>query len=162
MTGNTLHAVTQAARSRALEALGKELSALLSEARAFTSEAAALFDPPLSTVGFQIVQWLHGSGPMRSMHIAEGVAIDRSALSRSLKQLERAHLVEAGGDPLDARATIYQLTAIARARMDEALASKGLRYAQRLARWPEADIDQLATLLRRLNTSEGAAQAGEP
>lgn len=138
-------------RSDALTELGTELSALFAAARAFATETAVLFDPPLTSAGFQIVQWLHGAGAMRSMQIADGLAMDRSALSRALKQLTQAGLVEAHIDPQDGRATVYMLTEVARARMHDALASKGMRYEQRLAAWSNADIGQLAALLRRLN-----------
>ena len=142
---------TAASRPQSLDALGKELSGLLAEARAFANETAASFEPPLPGTGFQIIQWLHGAGPTRSMQIAEGLSMDRSALSRSLKQLTQAGLLAAHADPLDARATVYALTPLAQQRMSDALRSKGRRYEQRLAAWPTSDIDQLAALLRRLN-----------
>jgi DNA-binding MarR family transcriptional regulator len=145
-------------RSDALAELGTELSAMLAAARAFAAETAVLFDPPLSSAAFQIVQWLHGAGPMRSMQIADGLAMDRSALSRVLKQLAPAGLVDAHVDPQDGRATVYMLTEVARARMNDALALKGMRYEQRLAAWSNADICQLTELLRRLNGARGTSE----
>jgi DNA-binding MarR family transcriptional regulator len=141
-------------RAKKLEELGKELSCLLAEARAFANETAALFDPPLSSTGFQVVQWLHAAGATRSTHIAAGLAMDRSALSRSLKQLEQAGLLAAHADPLDARATVYALTPSARSRMNQALVNKGARYEQRLATWTAAEIGTLTGLLRKLNGGE--------
>jgi DNA-binding MarR family transcriptional regulator len=150
--------MAEPSRSDALAELGMELSAMLAAARAFAAETAVLFDPPLSSAAFQIVQWLHGAGPMRSMQIADGLAMDRSALSRVLKQLAQAGLVDAHVDPQDGRATVYMLTEVARARMNDALALKGMRYEQRLAAWSNADICQLTELLRRLN---GARRTSE-
>ncbi len=140
-----------APRAKRLEALGKELNCLLAEARAFANETAALFDPPLSSTGFQIVQWLYAAGATRSTHIAAGLAMDRSALSRSLKALEQAGLLVSHADPLDARAIVYALTPLARSRMNEALINKGARYERRLAAWTPAEIGTLTSLLRRLN-----------
>lgn len=150
--------MAEPSRSDALAELGTELSALLGAARAFAAETAALFDPPLSSAAFHIVQWLHGTGPMRSMQIADGLAMDRSALSRVLKQLAQAGLVDAYVDPQDGRATVYMLTEVARARMNGALVSKGMRYEQRLAAWSSTDICQLAALLRRLNGARAEQQ----
>ncbi len=87
------------------------------------------------------------------MQVAEALAMDRSALSRLLRQLTQAHLVEAYPDPSDGRVSIYALTKDARKKMDRALASKGSRFFERLTGWSDAEISRLSELLARLNES---------
>jgi DNA-binding MarR family transcriptional regulator len=138
-------------RNDAILELGTQLSKLMVSGRAFITEASATFDPPLSAAGFQIVQFLHASGSMRSMQVAQHLAMDRSALSRLLGQLAVDGVVEASPDPIDKRATLYALSASASRLMEAALSAKGGRYVKRLQDWSVTDIRQLSTLLARLN-----------
>lgn len=138
-------------REQAILELGTQLNVLLSSARAFTTETAADFDPPVSGASFQVLQRLHSVGATRAMRVAEALAMDRSALSRLLQQLTQANLVEAYPDPSDGRVTIYALTKDARKKMDRALANKGSRFSERLRGWSSAEISQLSGLLARLN-----------
>jgi DNA-binding MarR family transcriptional regulator len=145
---------TRSSRNDAILALGTQLSKLMASGRAFITEAAATFDPPLSAAAFQVVQFLHASGAMRSMQVAQHVAMDRSALSRLLGQLTAEGVVEACPDPDDRRATLYALSSRSVGLMETALSAKGSRYVKRLEGWSETDIRLLNALLTRLNDGD--------
>jgi DNA-binding MarR family transcriptional regulator len=138
-------------REEALLELGTQLNVLLSSARSFTARTAANFGPAVSGASFQVLQWLHSAGATRSTRVAEALAMDRSALSRLLQQLNQAHLVEAQPDPTDGRVTVYALTKDGRKKMDRALVNKGSRFSKRLQGWSDAEVFELAKLLARLN-----------
>lgn len=142
-------------REDAILELGGRLNALLAAGRSFSLETAALFEPALSMAALQIVQCLYANGPMRSMQIAQHLAMDRSALSRLLGQLAADELVESRADAQDKRATFYSLTNLARERMEAAFSLKGSRFAQRMEGWSEDEIRQLSAFLSRL--TEGIA-----
>src|SRR5690349_10250705 len=79
--------------------LGEQLNALLSASRAVTTEMAASFGADLQPAAYHIVQWLHAFGPAQASHVADGLAMDRSATSRLVRQLRQAGIVEARPDP---------------------------------------------------------------
>ena len=142
-------------RQRALlvERVGRGLQALLAGARAVTATAAADFAADtLQPASFHIARWLEAHGPARSHDVALGVAMDKSAVSRLLKELEAQQLVRRGDDDADKRAKVVSLTAAARKRLQRALAGKGRALDERLASFRDDDLDAFAALLDRLTT----------
>jgi len=86
--------------------LGEQLNALLSASRAVTTEMAATFDADLQPAAYHVIQWLHAFGPAQASHVAEALAMDRSATSRLVRQLKQAGLVESRPDPAVIRPAI--------------------------------------------------------
>jgi len=108
--------------------VGGGLQALLAGARAVTAAAAADFaGSSLQPATFHIARWLDAHGPARSNDVALGVGMDKSAVSRLLKELETRRLVQRGDDDTDKRAKFVSLTAMGRKRLQRALAGKGQR-----------------------------------
>ncbi len=131
--------------------LGAELSKLMTAARVVAQEAANNLHPGISAGGFQILQWLYAFGPTKASAIAEALAMDRSVISRLAKELRELGLVEALADRADGRGVVYGLSESARGRVTEAMAYKGHLFEKRVGQWSDADLAQLARLLRRLN-----------
>ncbi len=134
-----------------VERVGRGLQALLAGARVVTAAAAADFaGNALQPATFHIARWLDAHGPARSNDVALGVGMDKSAVSRLLKELETQRLVQRGAAE-DKRAKLVSLTATGRKRLQRALAGKGRALDEHLANFGDHDLDALAVLLDRLN-----------
>jgi DNA-binding MarR family transcriptional regulator len=137
-------------RTPLVDEVGAELSRLLVSARAVITEAASRFHPDLPPAAFHVARWLLAFGPSRTSDIAEGVAMDRSAVSRLVDALDTARLVRVEVDPSDRRANSVRLTPAGRRRVTRALQWKGGVFHDRLATWNEHDLENLARLLAKL------------
>ena len=132
--------------------LGEQLNALMSASRAVAAEMAASFDAGLQPAAYHIIQWLHAFGPAQASHVADALAMDRSATSRLVRQLKQAGIVESRPDPADKRGVILSLTEQGSNKMLAAIKHKGEVFHRRLDGWSEADLRLFTTLLRRFNT----------
>jgi DNA-binding MarR family transcriptional regulator len=138
-------------RQALLGELGAELSKLMTAARTVALETAGSLHPGISAAGFQVLQWLYAFGPTKASIIAGALSMDRSVLSRLAKELRALGFVETFPDHRDGRSVLYGLAESARGRIAEAITHKGNLFEMRVSQWPDADLIQLAQLLRRLN-----------
>lgn len=134
-------------------ALGETLNTLISQSRAVTARAAAIFHGELQPAAFHVASWLGAFGPAKSSVVAEALGMDRSATSRLTRELARLHLVEMQADPTDGRGVVVRLTSEGRRRLDQAMAEKAAAFSARLSDWEDEDIAHLAALLRRLTAA---------
>ncbi|MDB5500954.1 MAG: MarR family transcriptional regulator [Tardiphaga sp.] len=148
-------------RARHVRALGEALHGLVSEARAVTAQAAAMFHPELQPAAFHIALWLHSFGPAKPSAVAQAVAMDRSAASRLTGELVRLKLVKSATDAADKRAVVLSLTADGRRRIEAAMQAKGATFQHRVAAWSEDDLVRCTELLRRLTEGTVADQRRE-
>jgi len=133
-----------------VDEVGLQLSGLLVSARAVITEAANRFHPDLPPASFHVARWLLSFGPSRTSDIAQGVAMDRSAVSRLIDALAAARLVGVDVDPSDRRANSVRLTPAGRRRVTGALQWKAGVFHDRIATWNERDLEDLARLLAKL------------
>jgi len=131
--------------------LGAELSKLMTAARVVAQDAADNLHPGISAGGFQILQWLHAFGPTKASAIAEALSMDRSVISRLAKELRELGFIDTAADRTDGRSVVYRLAEPTRDSVGKAIAYKGNLFEKRVSQWPDADLAQLAGLLRRLN-----------
>jgi DNA-binding MarR family transcriptional regulator len=131
--------------------LGTELSKLMTAARVVAQDAADNLHPGISAGGFQILQWLHAFGPTKASAIAEALSMDRSVISRLAKELRELGFIDTAADRTDGRSVVYRLAEPTRDSVGKAIAYKGNLFEKRVGQWPDADLAQLAGLLRRLN-----------
>jgi DNA-binding MarR family transcriptional regulator len=151
MSPNVERAANQ--RTDLVDEVGAQLSGLLASARAVMTEAASRFHPDLPPAAFHVARWLLASGPSRTSAIAQGVAMDRSAVSRLIDALDAARLVRVDVDPSDRRANSVRLTHAGRRHVTRALQWKGGVFHDRLATWNERDLEDLARLIAKLTKS---------
>jgi DNA-binding MarR family transcriptional regulator len=141
---------SDARREQLVRALGAELNALVSQARALTAQASAIFHPELQPAAFHIALWLNSFGPAKPSAVAEAVNMDRSAASRLTRELVRFGLIATQTDPSDGRSVVLTLTADGRRRVAAAMQLKGATFRDRLASWSAKDLVQCTKLLQRL------------
>ncbi|HVS44704.1 MAG TPA: MarR family transcriptional regulator [Candidatus Dormibacteraeota bacterium] len=109
--------------------------------------------PDIDHTVFPLLVALRDEGPMRTGELARYFRLDKSTVSRHIARLEAAGLVETRPDPNDRRCAQLHMTPDGLARVDEIRAARRAPLRQVLDGWSDADRDQLAQLLRRLNTA---------
>jgi DNA-binding MarR family transcriptional regulator len=90
------------------------------------------------------------AGPLRLSSLAAALDLDASTVSRQVRHLEDRGLLERTSDPDDGRASQVALSAEGRIRLEHGARRRRDLVGQLLEDWPDADREQLRTLLSRL------------
>ncbi|MDJ0350151.1 MarR family winged helix-turn-helix transcriptional regulator [Cryobacterium sp. PH29-G1] len=128
-----------------------QMAMLAASIRASTRSTAAVIDPALEPFGLALLRVLARQGESHASAVADVLAVDRSMISRQAKLLCSLGLVETSVDPSDGRARFLALTPLAEEKLAEVRRNRTALVHRRLGRWTAAELDQLATLLERLN-----------
>jgi len=151
---------------RVSDVLADSLACNCSVLRKAARRVSLLYDRHLARSGLTIGQYailaeiarLPEDDPPSLTTLAHGLAMDRTALSHTLKPLERDGLVRVGRDQRDRRAKLVHLTALGRKRAAVARAC----WAEAQARFLGAFGDDQAIALRALLRMVADADFGEP
>jgi len=128
----------------------EQMTALAARIRATTREAAARIHPELPPIGYKMLRVIRRCGAAHASAVADQLGVDRSVVSRQLRQLQDLGLVEVGGDAQDGRVRVLALTPAGRAGIDADNAEGGSRLIRGLGAWTRADLDAFAGYLARL------------
>ncbi|MFE5320709.1 MarR family winged helix-turn-helix transcriptional regulator [Paenibacillus sp. NPDC056579] len=131
--------------------LGEQLSALLSAAHALNVRAAAKFDASLQPAAFHIVRWLYSYGPTNAAALAESTAMDRSSVSRLIKQLQSLGYVDREVSPSDGRGIVVSLTGYGHQKVIDALQEKGFVFYERISEWEDSELQDFIQMLSHFN-----------
>ncbi|MGR0219855.1 MarR family winged helix-turn-helix transcriptional regulator [Agromyces sp. ZXT2-6] len=143
---------TRTAGDDEIAAVEEQLRSLFVRVRAVWKEAAAAVHPELQPVGYKILSAVVRRGPMHAGAIAETLEIDKSVVSRQLKQLEGLGLATSLPDPNDGRVRIIEPTPVAIERVGRRSSRMQQQLYAQLRTWPAADVGELARLLARLSS----------
>jgi DNA-binding MarR family transcriptional regulator len=138
----------------------EQMTALAQRIRTTTREAAAAIHPDLPPIGYKMLRVIRRCGAAHASAVAEQLGVDRSVVSRQLRQLQDLGLVEVGADAQDGRVRVLALTPAGRAGIEADDAQGGSRLIRRLGDWSRADLDAFAGYLARLNAG-GDAQVAD-
>jgi len=83
--------------------------------------------------------------------VGSALGLHKSTTSRNIGELERLGLIERVPDLSDARARLLRLTPSGHESVTRSRAGRRGRVAEKLSRWPQQDVRELARLLGRLN-----------
>jgi DNA-binding MarR family transcriptional regulator len=131
--------------------LGEQLNALMTSMHALNVKIAARFDSSLQPAAFHLVRWLYAYGPTSASALAEATAMDRSSVSRLVKQLELLGYVKKETSPEDRRGIFLSLTDHGRENTKEALKEKEIAYFERISNWDEEQLEHFISLLKDFN-----------
>ncbi|MFJ4695446.1 MarR family winged helix-turn-helix transcriptional regulator [Streptomyces sp. NPDC088766] len=131
----------------AVETIQREMTVFARRARA----SAGRLHPELSLVSYTLLGHLEDSGGRRATDLAAHYALDKSTVSRQVSALERAGLIERRRDPADHRVHVLHLTDAGRAILAQVTESRRAAFRERLAGWPEGDLERFAEYLVRYN-----------
>lgn len=151
MTGDQVSAAeTGTAEVQAgVAAVEQRLAQLMDRVRLAHRDLALAVDPAMPPFGLKILRLIERQGPLPSGRIAEALAVDPSAVSRQLRQLEDLGLAAAAVDPADRRARIIELTEEGERRL-AALGPQREQLSRFLSTWEADDLQRLAGYLDRL------------
>ncbi len=114
--------------------------------------AALAIDPALQPFGLKVLRLLAKMGPLHSSVLADKMLVDRSIISRQVKQLHELGLAETRSDPEDGRARYVAATDDALTRLVAIRESDKLVIFSHMNSWPEEDLLTFAGYLKRLTT----------
>ncbi|MEK4878481.1 MULTISPECIES: MarR family winged helix-turn-helix transcriptional regulator [Paenibacillus] len=131
--------------------LGGQISALISASHALNVRTAAAFDSSIQPAAFHIVRWLYSYGPTSASVLAESTAMDRSSVSRLIKQLENLGYIKREDSPNDRRAILLTLTDLGRQKTFDALQDKEFIFYERIAQWDNQQLETFIQMLKEFN-----------
>ncbi len=140
-------------RSDTLSGIERELGVLIRRVRRALGARAAMIHPDLQPAAYLMLAYVAEKGPQRSSAIAETFETDKGAVSRQVQHLEDLGLLERTPDPADGRASILEVTAEGRERVDQVGEVRRRWFDERLGDWDDRDLQRFAALLSRYNES---------
>ena len=130
-----------------------EFSLIFNRVRGLMRERAEQVHPDLQPLGYKVLGTLVRGGRMHAGAIGELLGTDKSTISRTVKQLEELGLVVREADPEDRRATYLAASPVGAERVIRVRAVNEEKWRSRLSEWDIADIERLAELLARVNST---------
>ena len=104
----------------------------------------------LTRAQFPMLNYLEAAGPLPMSALAARLYLERTTLTRNLKPLEAAGLVERPADPRDARVRLVAITPLGRRRLREARRHWRRAQAKVLKRFGTEEWHALEGALRTL------------
>jgi DNA-binding MarR family transcriptional regulator len=134
----------------AIAAVEDQFSVVFNRARAVWAESAKQIHPDLQPAGFKLLSTIARSGETNAHVVAELLDMDKSAVSRQVRQLEESGLVESRVDERDARARVLVATPIARERLAAIRSRNQERLRASLQGRTVEELTVLADVLRSI------------
>ncbi|MCU1406773.1 MAG: ArsR family transcriptional regulator [Glaciihabitans sp.] len=131
----------------------EQMTVLSRQLQARVRKAALAIDPDLPPFGLKLLRLLARTGPTHASAAADLLDVDRSVISRQVKQLEELGLIALLVDKNDGRARYLVLTPLAEQRLAETVGTGHTLLHNALGSWEPADLHQFAAYIARLNSS---------
>ncbi|WP_430644896.1 MarR family winged helix-turn-helix transcriptional regulator [Agromyces sp. GXS1127] len=132
----------------AIAAVEDQFGIVFNRARIVWAESAKLVHPELQPAGYKLLSSIVRAGSTNAHALAELYDMDKSAISRQIRQLEELGLVESRADERDGRARVLAPTAAARDRVAAVRASNQARLRAALEGRSIDELRSLADVLR--------------
>ena len=136
---------------RELEAEFGELSGRMRQVMAARADRV---HPGMLPGTYKVFTTIVKHGPITPSALAETLVTDKGQVSRAVRELEAAGLVERAADPADGRSTRLTATHSGIERLAAARSADPHALHDRLAAWDVSDIRTLTRLLRAASTGE--------
>ena len=105
----------------------------------------------LDRSSYAVLAIVDGLGEVRLSDLAAEMMLDLSTVSRQVRRLEDAGLLERSVDPDDRRVSVVRPTASGRDAANRLNHAWQEAFGEALDDWPESELRELATLLGRLS-----------
>ena len=96
-------------------------------------------------------------GPMRPTTLAARLEVDLSVVSRQVRALEDAGLVQRRPDPADARAALVSVTQAGGNAFESVRRQRAQALADVVADWPDGEVDEFVRMLTLFNEEADVA-----
>lgn len=139
-------------RAEAVRSLEAEFGELITRARRVMMENANRVSPGLLPGAYKVLSTIERCGQVTSSALAERMLIDKSQVSRTVRELEDLALIERSPDPHDGRSSLLRLTPLAEERLAAAREPQEGMLLRTLEGWSIDDIGSLTRLLHALTS----------
>ncbi|MCX7520784.1 MarR family winged helix-turn-helix transcriptional regulator [Microbacterium sp. STN6] len=136
---------------QAIAGVEEQFSQLYSHVKRGMRERALRVDPALSPLGFSMLNAIVRLAPVHARVLAETLELDKSIVSRQLRQLEELGLVVREADEEDRRAAYLVATPHALERVGAVHRDERRKLREGLGEWSQQDLEKLGELLARIN-----------
>lgn len=143
----------------AVRELESEFGELSVRMRQIMAARADRLSPGMLPGSYKVFTTIVKHGPISPSTIAETLVADKGQVSRTVRELEQAGLIERTADPADGRSTRLTATPDGVERLTAARGADPDALHDRLADWDVADIRTLTRLLRAASTGERPGSA---
>lgn len=151
------HSSPSGARAAAVRALEAEFGELISRTRRVMVENANRVSPGMLPGAYKVLTTIERCEQVTASMLAERMLIDKSQISRTLRELEGLGLVERTADPSDRRSAVLRLTPLGVQRLAASREPQEGLLLRTLEEWSLADIDSLTRLLHALSSGDRPA-----
>jgi DNA-binding MarR family transcriptional regulator len=138
---------------QAIAGVEEQFSVLFNRIHTVMRDRTLGVHPDLQPVGFKMLNAIVRSGPTHAGALAERLLTDKSVISRQANILESLGFIERRTDPSDRRASFLVATPAAAEKINEVRASDQALLYTNLRDWESDDVERLAELLARLNST---------
>lgn len=149
------------ARADAVRALEAEFGELITHFRRIIMENANRVSPGMLPGAYKTLTTIARCGEVTASALAERMLIDKSQVSRTVRELEDLGLIERTPDPNDGRSSLLRLTESGTERLADARLPQEGMLMRSLEAWSIEDIGSLSRLLHALATGISPRAAGE-
>ena len=132
--------------NKSVEAVEHEISIFLRMVESVHKETGTLDRSAYLLLG-EIAQ----KGPLGMNVLAQTLQLDISTISRQVAALESSGLVERFSNPVDARVSLLQISALGQTKFQETHKIRYTLFSELLENWPEEDRRQFGIYLERFN-----------
>ena len=115
--------------------------------------AVAALGPDVQPAAWPVFREVVRAERVQATTLVTTLGMDKSAVSRHIKELRELGLVEAVRDADDARVVWVSPSAAGRVRIAEVFAGQQRRLRAQLEPWPEDDVARFAELLARFSSA---------
>jgi len=140
--------------AEAIRSINTSFERLARSARQTARAAAARFDTQLQPASWSVFREVLRTGPVQANALAADLGMDKSAVSRHLKELRGRGLVSARRDERDARVVWLSATPEAAERAAAANEEWSRRLREFLGTWDPQEVESFAVLLARFSEAE--------
>ena len=138
----------------AVRELESEFGELAGRMRQIMAARADRLRPGMLPGTYKVFTTIVKHGPISPSALAEALVADKGQVSRTVRELEEAGLVDRTADPDDGRSTRLTATPDGVERLAAARSADPHALQDRLADWDVSDIRKLTRLLRAASTGE--------
>ncbi|WP_168209112.1 MarR family winged helix-turn-helix transcriptional regulator [Agromyces intestinalis] len=140
----------EAALDHAIAAVEEQFGIVFNRARLLWFESAKQVHPELQPAGYKLLASIVRAGSTNAHVLAEQLDMDKSAVSRQVRQLEEMGLVESRADERDGRARVLVGTPLAEQRIAEVRRANQARLRGSLEGRSVEELLLLADVLRAI------------
>lgn len=139
----------------AIRSINDSFERLVLGARRYARRASGELAEDLPPAAWPVFREVLRCERVQAGAIVHALGMDKSAVSRHIKDLREHGLLDAERDEHDARVWWLSLTPLARERMTAITAGQQERLRAQLAGWAPEDLERFAVLLDRFSTPTG-------